>query len=129
VNEKLMNLNEKFPVSFHKVKELIQRIHALKIEPSQIREEFSCGGGPGGQKINKTANCVTLHYDPLNLMIRAQKARQRSLNRFLALRELVDRIEMQYSPRTSIRLKQISKLQKQKARRRRRSLKKIFLLT
>ena len=116
-----MNLNENFPVSPGKIEELKNRIRRLGIDLSQIDEQFTKGGGKGGQKINKTSNRVVLRYAPLNLSVKMQKERQRSLNRFLALRELVDQIEMRISPELSARLKKIRKIRKQKARRERKS--------
>jgi peptide chain release factor len=116
-----MNLNENFPVSPGKIEALKERIARLKINLNLVEEQFTRGGGKGGQKINKTSNCVILRYPPLGLAVRMQKERQRSLNRFLALRELVDQIEMKISPETSPRLKEMEKIRKQKARRQRRS--------
>ena len=115
-----MNLNEAFPVSPSKRAELEARIARLRIDIAAIEESFSRGGGKGGQKINKTSNAVILRYAPLGLVVRCQRERQRSLNRFLALRELVDRIEMAISPATSERLAERSRLRKQKDRRRRK---------
>ena len=117
-----MNLNEKFDVSPEKISALLERIKTLKIDPAVIEERFIRGGGKGGQKINKTANCVQLRYPPLDLMIRVQRERRRTVNRFLALRELVDRIEMKVSPETSERLKEFERLRKRKAGKRRKSL-------
>lgn len=115
-----MNLNEKFPVSQGKIDELLRRIQGLGVDVKAIEEQFARGGGKGGQKINKTASAVILKYPPLDLLVKAQRERQRSLNRFLALRELVDQIEMKISPGTSRRLKEMEKIRKQKARRARR---------
>ena len=108
-----MNLNERFDISPKKEKALRDRIRRLGIKPEAIEERFIRGSGPGGQKINKTANAVQLRYPPLDLVVRCQKDRRRTVNRFVALRELVDRIEMRISPETSRRL--------DKAERRRRS--------
>ena len=116
-----MNLNEAFPVSPEKLSALLDRIRRLAINPALIEESFSAGGGKGGQKINKTANAVTLHYEPLGLIVRCQRERQRSLNRFLALRELVDEIELRISPATSARLAEQRRIRRQKDRRRRRA--------
>lgn len=87
-----MKLNEKFPVAGAKVEALKRRLRELRIDPSQIEEQFIKGGGRGGQKINKTASCVQLKYAPLGLVVRCQESRSRSLNRFLALRRLVEKI-------------------------------------
>lgn len=116
-----MNLNEAFPVTPAKRAALEERIRRLGINVSAIAESFTRGSGKGGQKINKTSNAVVLIYPPLNLTVKCQRERERSLNRFLALRELVDRIEMAISPRTSERLDASARIRKQKDRRRRRS--------
>lgn len=116
-----MNWNELADVSPGKLQALRERLARLGIELSQIDEQFTKGGGPGGQKINKTANRVILQYRPLDLVIRCQRERRRSLNRFLALREMADQIEMKISPATSTRLKEWNRLRKQKDRRSRRN--------
>ena len=112
-----MKLSERFDVSPGKLEALLERIRALKIDAALIEEGFARGSGKGGQKINKTSNCVQLYYPPLDLSVRCQRERKRTINRFLALRELVDRIEMKVSPETSERLKEIDRLRKRKARR------------
>ena len=115
-----MNLNERFEVSESKQKALLEKIKRLNIDVQKIEENFVRGGGKGGQKINKTANCVQLFYSPLQISVRVQRERKRSLNRFLALRELLDQVEMKISPETSERLKAYKKIRKQKDRRQRR---------
>jgi peptide chain release factor len=116
-----VNLNEQFDVSPGKVDALKDRIVRLGINVALIEETFARGSGKGGQKINKTSNKVQLYYPPMQLRVACQRERRRSVNRFLALRELVDRIEMKVSPETSERLKEIEKLRKNKARRSERS--------
>lgn len=111
-----MRLNEDFGVTATKLSELTARIARLRVDLNLVEETFSRGGGKGGQKINKTSNRVQLHYPPLNLRVACQRERRRSLNRFLALRELVDRIEIKISPETSERLREIDRLRKRKAR-------------
>ena len=87
-----MQLNEDFGVSPGKLEELKGRIVRLGVDLKKIEETFSRGGGKGGQKINKTSNRVQLSYPPLDLRVTCQRERKRSLNRFLALRELVDQV-------------------------------------
>jgi len=77
----------------NKIEELKNKINYLGISLSDIEEKFVKGGGKGGQKINKTNNAVMLRYVPLNVMVKCQKDRSLSVNRFIALRELVDSIE------------------------------------
>ena len=119
-----MNLSGGFPVSPGKVEALLARVKALGIDAARIEEQFVRGGGPGGQKINKTSNCVLLRYAPLGIVVRCQETRQRGVNRFLALRELVDRIEMTVSPETSARLQEIDRRRRNKARARRKARQK-----
>jgi len=111
-----MNLNERFDVSPGKVEALKERIARLGVRVDLVEEGFSRGSGKGGQKINKTSNRVQLYYPPLDIAVSCQRERKRTINRFLALRELVDRIEMKVSPETSERLKEIERLRKKKAR-------------
>lgn len=119
-----MRLNEDFGVQPSKLDALKERIVRLGIDLAKVEESFSRGGGKGGQKINKTSNRVQLAYAPLDLRVSCQRERKRSLNRFLALRELVDRIEMKVSPETSERLREIERLRKNKARAAARSAEK-----
>ena len=112
-----MNINERFDVSPGKLGALLEKMRGLGIDASRIEETFSRGGGKGGQKINKTSNRVQLYYPPLDLSVSCQRERKRTINRFLALRELVERIEMKVSPGSSSRLREIERLRRRKARR------------
>ena len=116
-----MQLNEDFGVAPSKLDDLKARIVRLKIDLALIEESFSRGGGKGGQKVNKTSNRVQLSYPPLEIRVACQRERKRSLNRFLALRELVDQIEMKISPETSERLQEMERLRRRKARSQARS--------
>lgn len=120
-----MRLNEDFGVAPAKLEDLKARISRLKIDLALVEESFSRGGGKGGQKVNKTSNRVQLSYPPLDIRVACQRERKRSLNRFLALRELADRIEMKLSPETSARLADMRRVQKRKAQSRARALEKL----
>lgn len=117
-----MLLNGDFGVTPEKLADLKARIVRLNIDLRLVAETFSRGGGKGGQKVNKTSNRVQLSYPPMALRVACRRERKRSLNRFLALRELVDRIEIKISPKTSSRLHEIERLRRRKARRRRREI-------
>jgi len=117
-----MNFPADSPVTPAKLDDLRARIARLGIVMQQIDEQAVKGGGPGGQKVNKTSSGVLLRYE-LNgelLVVKWTRERSRSLNRFLALRELVDEVEAKISPETSARVREIAKIRKQKDRRRRR---------
>jgi protein subunit release factor B len=119
-----MRIDQDFGVTTGKLDALKTRIARLGIDSEKIEETFSRGGGKGGQKVNKTANRIQLHYAPLDLRIACHRERSRSLNRFYALRELVDQAELKLSPETSERLAEIRRIQKRKSRSRARTLTK-----
>jgi protein subunit release factor B len=114
------------PVTPAKREALRDRLLSLGIDLAAIDEQAVKGSGPGGQKKNKTQSGVLLRY-PLQdelLVVKWQRERQHALNRFLALRELCDEVEVRISPGTSERLREAERRRKQKDRSRRRSAKK-----
>ena len=112
------------PVTAKKLDALRGRVARLGVDMAQVQESFVRPSGPGGQKANKTSSGVALAYEPLDLRVKWTRERSRALNRFLALRELVDEIEERVSPDTSARLKERERLRRQKDRRRRRGARK-----
>jgi len=113
-----VNFPELSDITAAKMEALKARIARLGIDLRLVDEQFTRGSGNGGQKINKTSNAVLLRYPALGLVVKCQRERKRSLNRFIALRELVDEIEVRISPATSERLREIARIRKKKARRR-----------
>ena len=114
------------PVTPAKLDDLRARIVRLRIDMNTVDEQAVKGGGPGGQKVNKTSSGVLLRYTlpgatPELITVKWTRERSRSLNRFLALRELVDEVEVRISPETSERLKERDRIRKQKDRARRRA--------
>lgn len=108
------------PVTQPKLDALRARIERLGVDMGKIDEQFVRASGPGGQKVNKTSSAVVLRYPEPQLVVKCSKDRSRALNRFLALRELVDEIEVRVSPETSARLREIEKIRDRKRRRKRR---------
>jgi protein subunit release factor B len=116
-----VNFPSDAPVTPAKLEALRAQLVRLKVDLAQVDEDFVRTGGPGGQKRNKTESGVQLRYAPLELVVKWARERSRALNRFLALRELADEIELRVSPETSPRLREQARIRKQKDRRRRRS--------
>jgi peptide chain release factor len=81
------------PISSEKLATLDQRMAALGIREADLLEKFVRGSGAGGQKINKTSNCVFLKHLPTGVCIKCQMDRSREMNRFLARRELCDQLD------------------------------------
>jgi protein subunit release factor B len=82
-----------FPVSEEKNRWLKERMEALGIHEKDIEERFVRSSGRGGQKVNKTSSCVYLKHIPTGIEVKCMEGRSQFLNRFLARRELVKRIE------------------------------------
>ncbi|KAF7260736.1 hypothetical protein EG68_01450 [Paragonimus skrjabini miyazakii] len=51
---------------------------------SELLENFVRGWGPGGQAVNKTANCVVLRHIPTGLFVKCQDTRVLERNREIA---------------------------------------------
>lgn len=109
------------PLSTEKLAALEQRMAAIGISEGDLLEKFVRGSGSGGQKINKTSNCVFLKHLPTGVCIKCQIDRSRELNRFLARRELCEQLEMIRDGKASAKTQAIEKLRRQKRRRSRRS--------
>jgi protein subunit release factor B len=109
------------PVTSEKVAALEQRMAALGISEADLLEKFVRGSGSGGQKINKTSNCVFLKHLPSGVCIKCQIDRSRELNRFLARRELCEQLEHIRDGKASAQTQAIEKLRRQKRQRSRRS--------
>jgi peptide chain release factor len=109
------------PVTPEKLAALEARMAALGITEGELLEKFVRGSGSGGQKINKTSNCVFLKHLPSGVCIKCQMDRSRELNRFLARRELCEQLEMIRDGKASAKTQAIEKMRRQKRQRSRRS--------
>ncbi len=112
------------PVTEKKKNQLRARIEDLKIDLAKVTEGFVRSSGPGGQKVNKTSSRVMLHYEPLGIVVKWSTGRSRAMNRFFALRELVDEIEIRIRPETSKRLKEQERERQRKHQKRKKQRKK-----
>lgn len=69
------------------------RMAELGIGEKDLIEKFVRGSGAGGQKTNKTSNCVFLKHVPSGVCVKCQIDRSREMNRYLARRELCEALE------------------------------------
>lgn len=109
------------PISPEKHADLDRRMATLGITDDNLIEKFVRGSGAGGQKINKTNNCVFLKHLPSGVAIKCQMDRSREMNRFLARRELCEQLERIRDGKASAHTQAIEKMRRQKRRRSRRS--------
>jgi protein subunit release factor B len=109
-----------FAVSEEKNRWLRLKMTQLGVHEEDLEESFVRSSGNGGQHVNKTSSCVQIKHKPSGTTATCMRERSQSVNRFLARRELLERIEAASGVVTT-EMKRIEKLRKQKARRRRRS--------
>jgi peptide chain release factor len=109
------------PVSAEKEQQLSQRMASLGVRESDLEETFVRSGGPGGQNVNKLATCVLLVHRPTGLQVKCQSTRQQGLNRFIARRLLLDKIEERQTGRVAAERARIEKIRRQKRKRSRRA--------
>lgn len=112
------------PVTEKKKNQLQTRIERMGINLSEVTEGFIRAQGPGGQKVNKTSSAVMLSYPEHDIIVKWSTERSRAMNRFFALRELVDQVEEKISPETSKRLKERARLKNKKHQKRKKQRKK-----
>jgi protein subunit release factor B len=112
-----------FSVNEEKNRWLRERMAALAIREEDLEEKFVRSAGKGGQHVNKTSTCVWLRHIPTGIEVKCMAERSQSANRFLARRELVEKIAADRGQPTPRSLKQ-EKARRQKARRKKKSEKK-----
>ncbi len=110
-----------FPVSREKLVALQARMKALGIHEDDLDESFVTSQGKGGQNVNKVATCVVLFHAPSDTRIKCQQERSQGLNRYLARKMLVDKLEAQKLGAASQREQEIERIRRQKRRRSRRA--------
>ncbi len=110
-----------FPVNLEKATQLAQRMTALGVNEADIEENFVRCGGHGGQNVNKTSTCVMLLHRPTGLQVKCQETRQQGLNRFIARRVLLDKIEEKKNGFVAAQRAEIEKIRRQKRKRSRRA--------
>jgi len=117
-----------FPVSPQKQLQLQELMARVGVREEEFEERFIRSGGPGGQHVNKVATCVVLRHAPSGLEVRCQQERSQALNRYLARRILLKRLEMQRLGAFSEEAQRIAKIRRQKRRRSKRAKDKLLAL-
>ncbi len=116
----------RFPVSEEKEKNLLAKMAKLGVFEKEIQEKFVRSSGAGGQNVNKVSTCVWLKHKPTGLEVKCQRERSQSMNRFLARRMLLNKIEQKILGKKSEEKKKQEKIKRQKRRRSRRAKNKML---
>ncbi len=115
-----------FGISRDKEDALKIKMDSLGIREADLEEKFIRSSKKGGQKVNKTSTCVYLKYKPTGIEVKCQEERSQALNRFLARRIIVDKIESLVLGRKRDAEKEIEKIRRQKRKRSRRAKEKML---
>lgn len=104
--------------------ETIERIKARMalagLRESDLDERFLAGGGPGGQKVNKTSSAVQLRHTASGWVVKCSETRSRETNRWLARRELAERLLERIQSEDARRIQEAERIRRKKRRRSRR---------
>lgn len=105
------------PETIEKIK---ARMALASVFEEDLEESFVLGSGPGGQKVNKTSSAVRLYHAPSGLTVKVGESRSREQNRWLARRELAERILEKAHSALSQKRQEVERIRRQKRRRSRR---------
>jgi len=115
-----------FSVSRDKEGVLKGRMELLGIREVDLEEKFMRSSKKGGQKVNKSSSCVYLKHKPTGIEVKCQKERSQGLNRFLARRILVNKIESLTLGKKATQQRKIEKIRRQKRKRSKRAKEKML---
>jgi protein subunit release factor B len=101
-------------------------MHQLGVREEDLEERFVRSRGRGGQNVNKVSTCVVLRHAPSGIVVRCERERSQALNRFLARRDLLDRIEARERGVVAAAAAERARIRRQKRRRSRRAKEKML---
>ena len=113
-------------ISPEKIEAIRKLMEEASVYEDDLEESFILGGGPGGQKTNKTSSVVRLSHEPSGVAVKVGESRSREDNRWLARRMLAETIlEREHKRKSEARQKR-EKIRRQKRRRSRRQKQKML---
>jgi len=85
--------------------------------PGEVEEVFCRSGGPGGQHVNKVSTAVTLRHIATGISVRVSASRSQARNRAEATRLLAAKLEAAAAATRQLRLAEVSKNRRHRAKR------------
>ena len=113
-------------ISPEKIEAIRKLMEEASVYEDDLEESFILGGGPGGQKTNKTSSVVRLSHEPSGVAVKVGESRSREDNRWLARRMLAETILDNEHKRKSVARQKAEKIRRQKRRRSRRQKQKML---
>ena len=113
-------------ISPEKIEAIRKLMEEASVYEDDLEESFILGGGPGGQKTNKTSSVVRLSHEPSGVAVKVGEPRSREDNRWLARRMLAETILDREHKRKSAARQKAEKIRRQKRRRSRRQKQKML---
>ena len=113
-------------ISPEKIEAIRKLMEEASVYEDDLEESFILGGGPGGQKTNKTSSVVRLSHEPSGVAVKVGESRSREDNRWLARRMLAEMILDREHKRKSEARQKAEKVRRQKRRRSRRQKQKML---
>jgi len=98
----------------------------LEIREEDLEERFVRSSGPGGQHVNKVATCVYLKHVPSGISVKVSRERSQALNRFIARRQLLQKIEEERLGTIAEEERRREKIRRQKRKRSKRAKEKML---
>ena len=113
-------------ISPEKIEAIRKLMEEASVYEDDLEESFILGGGPGGQKTNKTSSVVRLSHEPSGVAVKVGESRSREDNRWLARRMRAETILEREHRRKSAARQAREKVRRQKRRRSRRQKQKML---
>lgn len=113
-------------ISAAKKKALEKKMRQWGVNENDLTERFIKSSGRGGQHVNKVSTCVYLKHNPTGIEVKCASERSQALNRFIARRRLVEKIEERIKGAASEKQKAIAKIRRQKRKRSKRAKEKML---
>ncbi len=107
-------------------KQLNPKFEYPPLNPDELVEQVTKGGGPGGQKVNKATNCCQLKHIPTGIFVSSHHTRSLEENRKIARRLLQEKLDYHYNKEESFLAKQRAAEREEKLQKKRKSKQKLL---